>query len=311
MYYLYHFLLEEECASPGPSLHYWLNYNKRVQNLQKLPLLFMEKGEILLLGYPFQGEGPIQHYESPLEKERVKVWGITPSLLKWATEKELLLEAPDPQLVKKLNHKAFLKPYLPQGFLQEAHSIAEIKALSETLKTKKCLKSVFSYSSVSTLLFDHFEEIQHHPLLKKGGSFILEPYLKKLFEFSTQWEIYPHKIELLGPTLLHVDALGHYKGTLIDSPEKLIPKKWFSFYQEHLEKASLLLEEVRKLGYFGPLGLDAFIYDEEGPRLLPFIDLNVRMTFGRAALECYWKHRKPLFFRLNLKKEFPFEVELL
>ena len=61
--------------------------------------------------------------------------------------------------------------------------------------------------------------------------------------------------------------------------------------------------ELQKLGYFGPLGIDAMIYLASGGRVCvrPLQDVNARWTMGRLAAE--WD-REPntgrfAFFRLT------------
>jgi len=57
----------------------------------------------------------------------------------------------------------------------------------------------------------------------------------------------------------------------------------------------LLLEaELRQAGYFGPVGIDAFVYrDAQGHcRLKPIVEINPRHTMGRVTVELM-KHAAP------------------
>jgi hypothetical protein len=49
-----------------------------------------------------------------------------------------------------------------------------------------------------------------------------------------------------------------------------------------LETARLVGEALAGEGYFGPVGIDAFV--ETGGRLRPLVEVNARHTFGRVAL---------------------------
>jgi hypothetical protein len=70
------------------------------------------------------------------------------------------------------------------------------------------------------------------------------------------------------------------------------------------EKIPALLAEVVP-GYVGPLGVDAMVHrDEEGRLALkPVVELNVRMTMGRVALELMKKSAPNRSGRLRILRK--------
>lgn len=118
--------------------------------------------------------------------------------------------------------------------------------------------------------------LKRHPL-------ILEPWLKRVQDFGVQWYL-PQKgvPRLLGvlPLLNHPN--GTYKGHMLGVPND----QEFPFFRSLIETGLKVLSAIQSVGYFGPVGMDAFTYlDENGGtqwRLL--VEINARWTMGMLAL---------------------------
>ena len=127
------------------------------------------------------------------------------------------------------------------------------------------------------------------------GCVIVEPWLDRVADFSALYEMdAASRVELVGLTLMENDAAGRFLGTRV-SP------KWASMLQP--EVAAFLHREANVMtwyqekipaavqgllsGYVGPLGIDAMVYRHaDGSLTLKHVvELNVRMTMGRVALE--------------------------
>jgi len=127
------------------------------------------------------------------------------------------------------------------------------------------------------------------------GGVVVEPWLERVLDFSALYEKDASgKVKFKGMTEMENDASGRFLGT------KVYPKwgvglpaelKEFLFrdakitpwYREQIPAA---LAEMLP-DYVGPLGVDAMVYrrSDGSLALRHVIELNVRMTMGRVALE--------------------------
>lgn len=104
-----------------------------------------------------------------------------------------------------------------------------------------------------------------------------EPLKKRLLDFSTHWEIRDGDLQYVGATSLENTLFGTYIGNSagsIDLSPYLEDQKSFVISKKN---------EFIKSGYFGPLSIDAMVYEEEGFSLQPIIEVNPRRTMGWLA----------------------------
>jgi hypothetical protein len=146
--------------------------------------------------------------------------------------------------------------------------------------------------------------------LISGRWLFFEPRVDSLCELSTQWNIpnlsltvtQPGSPEFLGATRLLTDSSGQYLGSVpiaAASLETMSKKSADScLSQEILNQvfadSDLAACEAQRLGYHGPLGIDAMIYrgPDGEPSLRSIQDVNARLTMGRIALG--WFQRFPV-----------------
>jgi len=123
-------------------------------------------------------------------------------------------------------------------------------------------------------------------LAERGGA-ILEPWLERRGDFSTQLHVGEDGVTTLLGTLEQVTAVsgsvaGH-RGT-VDSHGRVTSG---SRHDETLREAALALTlAAREEGYAGPCGVDAFEFEAPpgGPWLRAASELNARFTLGTVAL---------------------------
>ena len=154
------------------------------------------------------------------------------------------------------------------------------------------------------------------------GYIVAEPLLQRVEDFSVLYEMQDGEIECLGMTQLINDSRGQFKGIRLAprfskmlSPEvsEFLFKEadFMAWYNEKIPSTILKLLS----GYSGPVGVDALVWrDDQGKLMLRHvIELNVRMTMGRVALELQkklnpngWSH-----FSVQRKKKYKGEGVVL
>lgn len=151
---------------------------------------------------------------------------------------------------------------------------------------------------------EHFQRNWIQRRLKVGECLYFEPRVESLIELSTQWIIHSRSTgdrsqqtsQFLGATELVTDAVGQFLGS-IPLPGSSTGN-WYgcetetlsgtqAFYDRMVADARQVADELQRLGYHGPVGIDAMVY--RGPNGQPAIrsiqDINARFTMGRIALE--------------------------
>jgi uncharacterized ferritin-like protein (DUF455 family) len=135
---------------------------------------------------------------------------------------------------------------------------------------------------------------------------VVEPWLERELDFSVQLEMSDDGLKLCGYTGLINDAKGQYQANLaLPGHQKKIPANLIALFPEPPDIArrlhalyadifATLEEELRRVNYHGPVGIDAFAYRDAGGkiRLKPIVEINPRYTMGRGTVELM-KHVAP------------------
>jgi len=149
--------------------------------------------------------------------------------------------------------------------------------------------------------------------LSAHGGVAVEPWLDRVLDFSCLYEMHADgELKYIGMTEMENDASGRFLGT------KVFPK-WgtgidpevaeflfreagvMSWYRSKIPAA---LSELLA-GYIGPVGVDAMVYRgaDGALALRHVIELNVRMTMGRVALELQKKSKPGCAGRLRILRK--------
>lgn len=133
-------------------------------------------------------------------------------------------------------------------------------------------------------------------VLRNQGAILVEPRLKPIVDFSVQLQIREHGVvELLTIQKFRCDNRGQYLGTWVGeiSDGWDLEQKRFYFGSRDFHGAREVLNETAKVvgknlfkeGYFGPAGMDAFIYLDHNLawKLRPIVEVNTRLTMGRIC----------------------------
>jgi len=257
--------------------------------LQTLPLLYAPSKDLVL----------VSDLDVPLDIGAIEDWGASRAIKAWAKDLGIPYSMPDWETVRTVNSKIFSfahSPKLPLASL--LHSEKEVLDWIEKVPGRKVLKTAFGTTGRG-----HF----HIPgkgdlaaFLKKefamSRAVIGEPWVERILDFSTQWK----DSALLGATVCENTKDGSYRATLA-GPRNQIFGSFEWALEEHISIAKPILEKIRNLGFFGNLGIDAFVYLWEGKeRLQPIVEINGRKTMSWAALQIQEKKPyRPLCFNFS------------
>jgi len=135
--------------------------------------------------------------------------------------------------------------------------------------------------------------VENHRLL------VVEPWLERVRDFSAQLEMMTDGLKLCGYTGLINDARGQFQGnSAAPKFERRIPQEIIGLFSEppdiatrlhalYADVFALLEVELQRAGFFGPVGIDAFVYrtSQGDCRLKPIVEINPRYTMGRVTVE--------------------------
>ena len=136
-------------------------------------------------------------------------------------------------------------------------------------------------------------------ILEAGGCFVVEPWLEREIDFSVQFESEPHGLRLVGYTGLLNDPGGQFRANWStphhDRRPPLEVVQALRPLRDGARRLQAIFEDLRRslepelaaAGYWGPLGVDTFLYRTHFGelRLKPVVEINPRYTMGRLTLE--------------------------
>jgi hypothetical protein len=142
--------------------------------------------------------------------------------------------------------------------------------------------------------------------LSHGWPLVVEPWLERALDFSVQLEMGPHSLELRGYTGLINDRKGQFLANWAATDcTQCLPATVADFFPSwpdilvHIHRLygeifSLLAEELQRVGFIGPISIDAFVYRtaQGNCRLKPVVEINPRYTMGRLTIKLM-QHASP------------------
>lgn len=308
-----------------PSLQQSLEMNDIYLQLQFLPFLYAaEEDGVLVTHEPPQEfwtslknlgiHPPKLHlisHPGKLPYEKLKSWGAARSVAAWAQKHSIPYDIPPWEVICKVNSKEFSfiqSPKLPNATL--VYSAEEAKAWLANQKATVVFKSCYGVSGKGHLFIDPVHAYNPERIeqffrqeWKAGRPVLAEPWVSRVLDFSTQWEISKKgKIEYLGATVCENDAKGRYRHNRVGNAVAFFGIN-FGYLEEHQEIARTVLKKMAALGYYGNLGIDAMIYQEHSiPNkilLHPIVEINARKTMGWVALKTHQRHFPDRILSLN------------
>lgn len=228
-------------------------------------------------------------------------WGVTSRVMQLAPQQEF----PSLEVVTRVNDKRFSHE-LEKHFgveLPYARVVASLDELDTAVR--ECphdwvLKHPFGVSARQRAVGKrgHLSESGRGWACKQLAhwNLLFEPWVDPRRDFSLHFHIgRDGAVDFIGHCELVPDPGGVYRGNVV-LPGKAVPG-------EALACGRSVANELASLGYWGPVGIDAF----EGmlgdrPVLRPLVEINARYSFGRLTLALrdwlpegwciYWSHPK-------------------
>jgi len=230
--------------------------------------------------------------------DELESWGSSRIIADFAQKNEMTYQMPEWELVRQVNSKQFsfqCSPKLNGAAL--LHDETQAKEWIESFEGKKVLKTCYGVSGKGHLIMgdSSFQWEKILTFLKnewgKKLPVIAEPWVNRVLDFSTQWQIKKEgNVSYLGATLCKNDDRGQYLFNEIGDEQQLF-KGHEHHLEEHLQIAKPILNKIAKMGFFGNVGIDAMLYDVASQILLhPIVEINARKTMGWAALMFQKRH---------------------
>lgn len=137
-------------------------------------------------------------------------------------------------------------------------------------------------------------------IIESHGGLVIEPWHQRVCDFSMLYECEGGGVRWMGGSVMDNDSRGAYLGSRV-------APKWTSLLDPGIsawlhrqadivewieDKWPRALERLLP-GYRGPVGIDCLVHRQSDGNLAwrPVVELNVRMTMGRVALELMRKSR--------------------
>jgi hypothetical protein len=200
------------------------------------------------------------------------------------------LPTPSPAVVAAVHHRAFhlqvaqeIGCALPSARMVE--SLAELDQLS--LPRSWIVKAPLSASGRNRYIErDGHGRARTDPktrttlerLFDLHGPLLFEPWMDRIADYGVSALLTHDELRIVGIHGQRVDRKGQFAG--IELQPNLIERD-----RNHLlETVEAVALALRRAGYVGPFGIDAWSYREDGVVVLnPLGEINARMTFGLVA----------------------------
>lgn len=125
------------------------------------------------------------------------------------------------------------------------------------------------------------ESLRLEQLFSSHGRVVLEPWHERLSDLAILFAVSQEgeAEDFRGHRLLN-SRDGAFLGVEI-SPERMPPTPWTDELRKHARR---LAQALAQSGYFGPVGVDAYVHGApDAPRLRPLVDINARLSMAMPA----------------------------
>ncbi|MBQ0081818.1 MAG: hypothetical protein KBT41_00835 [bacterium] len=275
-------------------------------DLAMLPRWYAERGGVVFNRgdlTPFDGEGD--------RFEMVEPWGWDPAvrrlLIVNGVSENILPKDGKLEKIRDLSHRRiatkamdFLRADLSGRWelpmaAEELHSVDEVRNYCERYG-QTVLKAPWSSSGRGVYWTDaNFTQSVSgwiKRVIDKQGSIMAEKALKRRMDFAMEFRVVDQKTEFVGYSLFITEKSGMYRGNRLMSNEDILAELGKKVDVEEIDAAkeslTRFIDGHIAHTYYGYIGVDMFIYEENGEmRLNPVVEINLRMTMGVVARILY------------------------
>ena len=134
-------------------------------------------------------------------------------------------------------------------------------------------------------------------IIQKHGEVIVEPWLDKVLDLSFHFDIGENEeITAIGWTRFCTNTRGQYRATFVSQMVAGLSSETKQFLYGNGKNprqlnrlgetlSRIIGRAIAKLGYMGPVGIDALVYRNSNQELLlkPIVEINPRWTMGRLG----------------------------
>jgi hypothetical protein len=200
------------------------------------------------------------------------------------------LPLPSPAVVVAVHHRAFCLQVAEElGCALPGSGIVESMAQLERILSgrgapsawivKAPLSAAGRHRHVGSSVDDLKARRTVERLFERHGSLLFEPWMNRVADFGVSALLSATELRIVGVHGQQVDARGRFLG--IDLEPDLSPTNRARL----LATTAAVAAALRRAGYAGPFGIDAWSYQQEdgSTALHPLGEINARMTFGLVA----------------------------
>jgi hypothetical protein len=203
------------------------------------------------------------------------------------------LPVPSPAVVAAVHHRAFCLQLAEElGYaLPGARMVESLAELDRILGRRRAPPRWVLKAPLSAAGRDRYIERDGPALIElkarrtverlfeRHGPLLFEPWMDRLADFGVSALLAATELRIVGVYGQRVDAKGQFLGIDLDPAISAADR------ERLLETTEAVATVLRRAGYVGPFGIDAWTYrDEDGSIALhPLGEINARMTFGLVA----------------------------
>ena len=133
-------------------------------------------------------------------------------------------------------------------------------------------------------------------VLRRQGALLAEPLYEVVQDFAMEFVTTPQEVRFCGYSLFHTQHYGYAGNELrSDADIERILSQWvnLSTLASIREALTSFIRHHIQPHYHGCVGVDMFVYDSDGYKLNPMVEINLRMTMGMAAHILYERFVHP------------------
>lgn len=246
-------------------------------------------------------------------------YAIVPDIAIINQEFDFINTVPHIDIVKKVNSKLFsfqLRENISKKIGEICCSVEAIdRAVKKFIRERPVLlKEEFGVSGKGNLLLENeghanriVQYLRNQEKKGKKTSFVVEPLLKKITDFSCHFIIDKEgSIKILSIQFMKNRGFAFHK--IKTGDERFLNRLSKTDYFHTLEKVG---QALYREGYFGPVCMDSMVTEEEG--IVPIVEINARKSMGlinyclNSHLNGHSGKSSLMFYNLRIKGDFSYE----